>query len=168
MDVRTDGRSEPSCPDAMMQWLDGGLFGAYLHAIDAKGRLIVPVAFRESLGQRFAIAPTMDFRAIALYPMSVWKEQLMKLFRLRDKNMQVQEIIDHFAKLSFPGSETDVQGRILIPQRIRSVMLGEAKDVEIGGAGDHIRIISGETAALGDTGFREKYPDVLGFLGGIT
>ncbi len=43
------------------QW-DLGFTGKYTHGLDAKGRLIIPVAFREALGTRFAVCPCPAFK----------------------------------------------------------------------------------------------------------
>ena len=63
-----------------------GFVGSYPHSIDAKGRMIIPAAFRDALGDRFAVAPSPDFQAVALYPIADWiakRDELAALVRLK-------------------------------------------------------------------------------------
>ena len=41
--------------------VDLGFTGNYTHGMDAKGRLIVPAAFRDGLGRKFAVCLSPDF-----------------------------------------------------------------------------------------------------------
>jgi len=117
-------------------------FGSYDHALDAKGRLIVPTAYRKPLGSTFTIGLTRDLKSIAFYPESVFDEILDGLYELDLNDRLVQDYLNRFTKLCYPGSEADSQGRLLIPAKLRQEMLGDAKDVEISGALDHVRVIS--------------------------
>ena len=56
----------------------------------------------------------------------------------------------------FLDSESDAQGRILIPAKMRSRFLGESKELEISGAFDHIRIVTSTTAQDDDMNFDDK------------
>jgi MraZ protein len=118
-----------------------GFVGSYPHSIDAKGRMIIPAAFRDALGERFAVAPSPDFQAVALYPIADWiakRDELAALVRLKPV---AQPILDMFTKYSYTDCESDAQGRLLLPQRIRNWRLGDARDVEVNGTYNHIRII---------------------------
>ena len=141
-----------------------GFVGSYPHSIDAKGRMIIPAAFREALGERFAVAPSPDFHAVALYPIDDWaarRDELADLVRLKPV---AQPFLDMFTKYRYTDCEADAQGRLLLPQRIRAWRLGDARDVEVHGANDHIRIISASAGKDQDRAFDEKYPDPLAFL----
>jgi len=48
------------------------LMGEYSHTIDAKGRVIVPSKFRESLGEMFIVTKGLD-GCLFGYPESEWK-----------------------------------------------------------------------------------------------
>ena len=159
--------AERPCDDAQQTPAPTGFFGSYVHGVDAKGRMIIPSPLRDGLGAVFAVGPTMDFKAIALYPVAEWQRTLAKLRALRELRPEVQRIIDQFAKCSYPSSETDAQGRLLLPQKLRSRMLGEAREVEISDALDHIRVVGAQAAAEADEKFEQDYPDVLAFLGSI-
>lgn len=141
-----------------------GFTGSYPHSIDAKGRMIIPAAFREPLGSRFAVAPSPDFKAVALYPIGDWIARRDELVALARKKPVAQPILDEFTRYSYTDCEADAQGRLLLPQRIRAWRLGDARDVEVAGAYDHIRIIPAAKGLDQDRLFDERYPDPLAFL----
>ena len=141
-----------------------GFVGSYPHSIDAKGRMIIPAAFREPLGSRFAVAPSPDFKAVALYPIRDWVNRRNELVSIVRRRPVAQPILDEFTKYSYTDCESDTQGRLLLPQRIRAWRLGDAREVEVNGAYDHIRIIPASAGQEQDRAFNEKYPDPLAFL----
>ena len=141
-----------------------GFVGSYPHSIDAKGRMIIPAAFRDALGERFAVAPSPDFQAVALYPIADWIARRDELAALAHRKPVAQPILDMFTKYSYTDCESDAQGRLLLPQRIRAWRLGDARDVEVNGTYNHIRIIPAAVGKNQDRTFDEKYPDPLAFL----
>ena len=141
-----------------------GFVGSYPHSIDAKGRMIIPAAFRDALGERFAVAPSPDFQAVALYPIADWIARRDELAALVRHKPVAQPILDMFTKYSYTDCESDAQGRLLLPQRIRAWRLGDARDVEVNGTYNHIRIIPAAAGKDQDRVFDEKYPDPLAFL----
>lgn len=142
-------------------------FGSYIHGIDAKGRLIIPNAFREKLGSMFTVGPTTDFQAIAIYPLAEWERQLDKLDRMRQKDIRAQKYIDRFSKFCYDESETDAQGRLLLPQRLRGFFLGEAREVEVSGAMSHIRIVDIAKVDPEDNAIKDEAPGMLELLSTI-
>ena len=138
--------------------------GSYSHGVDAKGRMIIPAAFRDVLGERFVVAPTPDFQAIALYPTAEWIAQQDRLEALTALDARAQRLIDHFNKYSYTDSETDTQGRLLLPQKMRSKYLGASRDVEVSGAKTYIRIVSEEAGQMEDEAFERDFPDPLQFM----
>ena len=141
-----------------------GFTGSYPHSIDAKGRMIIPAAFRDALGSRFAVAPSPDFQAVALYPIADWISRRDELVAIARRKPVAQPILDEFTRYSYTDCESDAQGRLLLPQRIRAWRLGDVRDVEVAGAYDHIKIISAAKGQDQDRVFDEKYPDPLAFL----
>lgn len=122
-------------------------FGSYDHSLDPKGRIIVPMAYRKSLGDVFTISITRDGKGIGLYPNEVFDELFADVFRLNQRRKSVVTYQNTMAKYSFRDVEVDSQGRVLLPQKLRQALLGEeTKDVEISGAIDHIRIVSSKVA----------------------
>ena len=49
--------------------------GSFCHSLDSKGRLVIPQGFRDKLGETFCVAPSFDFRSIAIYPTEKWEER---------------------------------------------------------------------------------------------
>lgn len=115
--------------------------GTFAHTLDSKGRMVIPLAFRDMLGKVFTIAPSFDFRSIAVYPEVAY-------VRMREHYAQQALTARHpemFTKFqmwldayTFRGQECDGQGRVLLPARLRQRILGDDKEVDIMGAGDHL------------------------------
>ena len=149
-------------PEAAVPFL--GFVGSYTHGIDSKGRLIIPSSFREPLGNRFAVAPTPDFKAVALYTISGWLERRDELLALVKINARAQRLLDQFSKYSYVDCEADAQGRLLLPQKIRSWRLGDAREVDVNGATTHIRIIPAVDSREQDMNFDEEFADPLAMI----
>lgn len=142
-------------------------FGSYAHSIDNKGRMIVPNAYRASLGETFTIGPTRDFQGIALYPDVVYDQLLSDIVSMNQRKPVVQRFAMQFSKLSYREMQADGQGRLLLPAKLRQRMLGEAKELEISGAFDHIRIVDSAKADTEDAFFTENLEDILKQLGDL-
>lgn len=104
--------------------------GEYQHNIDTKGRMIVPAKFREELGERFIVTRGLD-TCLFVYPMDEWKilEQKMKSLPLTKKDARA------FTRFFFSGAvecEVDKQGRINIPQPLRTYATLDKECVVIG------------------------------------
>lgn len=140
-----------------------GFHGTFLHGLDSKGRMIVPVAFREALGDKFYVCLTPDFKAIALYPESEWQLYYCTLLELAEKDMRMNRVLRRFSKYTYSDCECDAQGRVLLPQKLRLKFLENAKDVEVSGDGSHIRVTRAEDADEEDNLFDQEIPDVLAF-----
>ena len=152
-DVTTGGGSSgaaASLSSADTSW-DLGFTGNYTHGLDAKGRLIIPVAFRESLGDRFAVCPSPDFKKIAVYPLKAWVERRNEYLALCRKDAEIRRILD---------IEMDSQGRLLLPAALRAKLLGDTRDVDISGSYDHIIVQEASKSQAEDTMFGEDFPDV--------
>lgn len=141
-----------------------GFVGSYTHGIDAKGRMIIPASFREPLGARFAVCPTPDFKAVALYTISGWLERRDELVRLVKINARAQRLLDQFSKYSYVDCEADAQGRLLLPQKIRSWRLGDSREVDVNGATTHIRVMPAAESREQDLNFDEEFADPLAMI----
>lgn len=145
--------------------IEPNFLGSYAHGIDGKGRIIIPANYRGALGEKFVIGPTKDISAIALYPVETWEEIAEYLEKIRTSprasRSEIQLYLNQFAKYVFLNSESDTQGRILIPAKMRSRFLGEVKDLEISGAFDHIRIVAGTAAEKEDATFDENRLSIM-------
>lgn len=104
--------------------------GEYQHNIDAKGRMIVPAKFREELGQTFVVTRGLD-ECLFIYPMEEWKEVEIKLKKLPLTKKDARA----FTRFFFSGAtecEVDKQGRINLPQNLRTYASLEKECVVIG------------------------------------
>ncbi|MEA4928870.1 MAG: hypothetical protein VB104_09355 [Candidatus Limiplasma sp.] len=140
-------------------------FGCYSHSIDAKGRIIIPNAYRDMLGETFTIGPARDFKGIALYPEPVYESILRELSALNQRKRVVQTYTQQFYKLSYRGVQADTQGRLLLPPKLRQRMLGEARDLEISGGFNHVRIVEAEKADRTDEAFMDTLDQTLDQIG---
>ncbi len=97
--------------------------------IDDKGRLKVPTAFRALLeGQhgRELFITSLTGEYVRLYPMPVWTEIEQKLGHVPSTNPAKLRYLDRINYFGQTG-ELDVQGRVLIPVRLRdaATMIGD-------------------------------------------
>ena len=141
--------------------------GSFNHSLDNKGRLVIPQGFREKLGESFCVAPSFDFRSIAIYPTEKWEERNETYERLGKLNPALNRYLEQFYALSFDDQTCDAQGRVLLPANIRQKILHEERDMEITGANDHVRV-----AAVSDSGdiwneFKNELPQLLEMIAGL-
>ncbi len=93
--------------------------GSVEHALDDKGRLIVPARFRERLGAGFIITIAQPEPCLALYPSVTWAEICGRLEEAPRKDERFRRLVRHL----FANTEEvacDAQGRLLIPGALRS------------------------------------------------
>lgn len=111
--------------------------GEYNHTIDAKGRLIVPSKFRESLGDEFVVTKGFD-GCLYVFDEEEWTALEQKIKTLPLTNKQARQ----FARFFLAGAasvEVDKQGRILVPGVLRE-FADLSKDVTLVGVGSRIEI----------------------------
>ena len=142
-------------------------FGSYSHSVDAKGRIIIPNAYRATLGDAFTVGPARDFKGVALYPDAVFEEILAELSGMNQRKPFVQKYTTQFYKLSYRDMQPDGQGRLLLPPKLRQRMLGDAKDLEFSGAFNHVRIVDALAADADDQDFTENLETILERIGDI-
>lgn len=115
--------------------------GEYQHTIDAKGRVIMPVKFREALGERFVVTKGLDHN-LFVFSQEEWQKFYEKLSTLPLANKSSRD----FSRMFLAGAvecETDKQGRILITTPLRTYA-SLLKDVTIIGNGNKVEIWSTE------------------------
>lgn len=109
----------------------------YSHTIDTKGRMILPAKFREELGSTFVLAPGLD-TCLNIYPKERWDALITRLQKLPFTNHKVRKIMRHLIGRGME-MECDKQGRVLIPQHLRTFAQLK-KDACIVGTGPIIEI----------------------------
>ena len=141
--------------------------GSFNHSLDSKGRLVIPQGFREKLGEEFCVAPSFDFRSVAIYPTEKWEERNETYERLGKLNPALNRYLEQFYALSYDEQTCDEQGRILLPANIRQKILQDERDMEITCANDHVRVAA--LSASEDTWnqFNDELPQLLEMIAGL-
>ena len=109
--------------------------GEYQHALDAKGRFILPARFREQLGDQAYVTSEED-GCLALWrpeEFDVKANEIKERARQGDRNVE---------RAFFAGAAEatpDRQGRVAIPTGLREFAALE-RDVVVAGLYDHIEI----------------------------
>lgn len=111
--------------------------GEFYCKVDAKGRLALPVKFREQLEEPFIITRGLD-NCIDLFPMETWKKRVEKLEDIKISDQKQRA----FSRLLLSGAkdvEFDQQGRIMVPKALLTFANLE-KDAVVIGANNRIEI----------------------------
>ncbi len=104
--------------------------GEYQHSIDEKGRLAVPVKFRNELAQGAVVTRGLD-SSLFLFPKEEWDKLATKLANLPLGQSDTRA----FARLMLAGAmdvELDKQGRVILPEYLRQYA-GLGKNVVVAG-----------------------------------
>ena len=135
--------------------------GSFNHSLDSKGRLVIPQSFRDKLGETFCIAPSLDFKSVAIYPTEKWEARNESYEKMGRFDPDLSSYLEQFYALSYDEQACDGQGRVLLPANLRQKILREEKELEITGANDHVRVAA--VSASGDTWkqFTDQLPDLL-------
>jgi MraZ protein len=114
-----------------------GFMTEYQNNMDAKGRVILPIKFRETIGNKFVLTKGIDHN-LTIYPIEEWKRVEEKISRLKQGSLSARKL-----KRLLQGSavevEIDNQDRISIPQNLR-VYAGLEKELLFVGQGEYIEI----------------------------
>ncbi len=113
------------------------LLGEYKHNLDTKGRLAIPVKFREKLAGGAIITRGLD-NCLFVFAMKEWEALAAKLTALP----LAQANSRAFARLMLAGAsdvELDSQGRILVPDYLRKYA-GLEKQAVVAGLYNRIEI----------------------------
>jgi MraZ protein len=141
--------------------------GSFNHSLDTKGRLVIPQTFRDKLGETFCVAPSFDFRSIAIYPTEKWEERNETYEKLGKLNPALNRYLEQFYALSYDEQTCDGQGRVLLPVNIRQKILREERDMEITGANDHVRVAALSTSDDAWKSFNDELPQLLELIAGL-
>ena len=113
--------------------------GEYNHTIDAKGRLIIPSKFRDTLGDEFVVTKGLD-GCLFVYDNAEWSAFEEKLKSLPLTNKDARQFVRFFLA-GATLAEVDKQGRILIPSNLRE-FAGLEKEVVLVGVASRVEIWS--------------------------
>ena len=113
--------------------------GSYENQLDAKYRMIIPSKYREELGMRCVITKGID-RCLYVYPVREWEAFAEKLAKLPKSDKKARNFVRHFYG-NAEECEVDKQGRVTVPQVLRSyagidkelVTIGNGEKIEVWG-----------------------------------
>ena len=111
--------------------------GEYNHSIDAKGRLIIPSKFRDTLGDEFVVTKGLE-GCLFVFEKYDFETFMDKLNEKSDLEAKVRKIKRFFIS-GAQEMEPDKQGRKLVPPVLREYA-GLEKEVVFAGVGGHIEI----------------------------
>lgn len=109
----------------------------YNHTVDAKGRLIIPAKFRETLGDEFVVCKGLD-HCLYVYSNQDWEAFAKQLTSLPLTDKDARQFVRFFMS-GASQVEVDKQGRILVPPSLRTYAQLD-KEVILAGAGHRIEI----------------------------
>jgi len=118
------------------------------HALDDKGRLVVPARFRERLGPGFILTIAQPDQCLALYPLSTWESVSERLENASRKDQRFRRIVRHISAHT-EEAQCDAQGRLVVPPRLRA-FAGIVRDVVMIGTLTRVEVWAKER--LGETG----------------
>ena len=117
------------------------LGGSTSARIDDKGRLKVPNAFRRLVEQthgRDLFLTSLTGEYVRIYPMPVWLEIEQKLAAMPSTHPSRQRFLDRINYFGSDG-ELDVQGRVIIPARLRDAATMNG-DVDVLGQVNYLEV----------------------------
>jgi MraZ protein len=111
----------------------------YVHNIDEKGRFIMPLKFREQIGNCFIITRGLD-GCLFVYTSKEWEDIMQKMEQLPGNKKSTRDFKRYFLGGAVE-CDMDKQGRCLIPPNLRQFaeMKTEA-EIIIRGMGNKIEI----------------------------
>lgn len=117
------------------------LRGSYPARIDDKGRLKIPNAFRALVDDQHGpglYVTSLNGESVRIYPMSVWLAVEQRLSRMPSAHPARLKFLDRVNYFGQVG-EFDVQGRVLIPARLREAA-AMSGDVDVLGQVEYLDV----------------------------
>jgi MraZ protein len=144
------------------------LFGVYECSADAKGRVMLPVAFKKQLTKElkngFVMKRSIFSKSLELYPMNTWNEmvkEVNKLNKFVKKNVEFIRMFNYGVVLV----ELDAAGRMLIPKDMMT-FAAMSKSIVMAAAGDRIEVWDKKSYEKfinsGTANFEKLAEDVMG------
>jgi MraZ protein len=133
-------------------------WGEYNHTLDNKGRLIIPARYRSHLSGDAILTRGLD-RNLVIYPEETWRAVTQQLNQMPI----TQPTSRALRRLLFSGAvqlEMDSQGRILLPNHLRSyasigedvLLVGMETFIELWEPAEWRMALEGISSILADSG----------------
>lgn len=117
--------------------------GEFRHAIDAKGRLIIPARLRDELEDGKVVLAVWLDGCVAMWSDRRWNERVAEpLIAARNSDPHKRMVAREIAA-SAHTDVLDAQGRVTVPENLRE-RVGIERDVVVIGSLDHAEIWSPE------------------------
>lgn len=137
--------------------------GHYAHNIDPKGRVTIPAAYREALGESFTIGLNNQFTALALYPAEEWRQIGDRLNRIPGSDARGMAYVRLIKAFSYTDQRLDGQGRLLLPARLRE-KVGLDKSICFVGVGRFLEIWDETRFDAFCAQSEENFEDLMGYV----
>lgn len=122
------------------------LIGEYIHTIDEKNRVSLPVKFRKEMGKKIIITPGLD-QCLFIFTMKEWAKVSKRLSDTESDLSFLKADKRSFNRFMFGrAAEVDVDtiGRILIPEYLKERIKPNEK-VAIVGVEDRVEVWNDKT-----------------------
>lgn len=116
---------------------DDGFLGERQHTLDAKGRVILPAAYRQQLGRGLVIAAWLD-HCLTVLPKARWREMVKSMRNMSYTDAAQRQFVRMMMSSAHPDA-LDKQGRVTIPTRLREFAHLD-REVAVVGADDHVEL----------------------------
>ncbi|MDF7664679.1 division/cell wall cluster transcriptional repressor MraZ [Bifidobacterium sp. ESL0745] len=138
------------------------LLGTYTPKIDKKGRMALPAKMRAQLGEGMVMARGQE-KCVYLLPQTEFRRIASRIQRASMGNKATRSYLRVFLSGAVEG-EPDKQGRVLVPQTLRSYA-GLGDDIVVIGVGTRAEIWNKESwdayLAAQEEGYSDIADDVL-------
>jgi len=134
--------------------------GSYKHQLDAKNRIRIPAAYKNGMSGELIMCASAN-RCIGVYTKEGFEQVFSKYFTAGVFDAELQKRFTKFFS-SVYTLEEDNQGRILLPEKLRSYA-GIKKDVVTVGKFDRLEIWASEKLEAIEE--EESFEETFDFLG---
>ncbi len=118
--------------------------GEYSHALDEKGRVVMPKKFREPLSDGCVVTKGQE-RCLYVFDLDRWDQEAARVDALPRTDRRARNYSRSFFA-SAADQNLDSQGRLQVPEPLREYA-GLGKNVSVVGVADHIEIWDADTWA---------------------
>lgn len=137
------------------------LIGEYIHTIDEKNRISLPVKFRKEMGKKIIITPGLD-ACLFLFTIKEWAKVSRKLSDSSNDLSFLKADQRSFNRYMFgraAEAEVDAIGRILIPDFLKD-RIGLKDKVAIVGVEDRVEIWNDKTWSQNKEAVEKQAPEL--------